>query len=325
MKLCFTKYMMQRYRAILHFVDPIIEAGHELSIIVDSDVTTNKSYTSPCDVANSSKYTVEYLNKTFGLGVKHLGKVNYVRETTDGLLIYLDGKCKSDGISIPFNSNIGGYRGKEKEVGNTMAQALRERMSIISEIPNSVVIMHPGGGRGFVSPIRYQCPIEEVTRNNVNLINSVLSRLPDFIEKIIIKTHPVPYTGCDADTIKNNVCPFLIKPLKVVEHGTLDVISKSEFVINFGSSTVIWLMGSPKKWINIICESKYNKEYEYHRDRRVRTDKWDEWTGNIRLNDLCNTMKNYKSLLSSNEVTAFYQKLWKSNPVEIIMEMICTN
>ena len=321
MKIIFEKCMMQRYRAILHYIDPIIDRGHDLTICVSCDKNVPDVFERPCDVAWSSENSVRYLDICFGTKVKNFKHVKFEHyDNNKGVSVGID-KCGTD-FSIPYISYYSGYKGAEKMVGNTMCQAIRDRMYVVDEIKNSVLIMHPGGGRGYISPIRSDIDADIVDKNNIDLINNVLFNLPESIEHVTIKTHPVPYLCCDKEYMEKYIVPKLCRQVKIENSNMIDLVSSHEYIINFGSSTVVWLIGSPKKWINIMGLLKYNVSYEHHRDKRARTEKWDKWKGNINIGELKNTVTNYNDYVSDKDLTAHYGQIWKKNTVQETLEIM---
>ena len=77
------------------------------------------------------------------------------------------------------------------------------------------------------------------------------------------------------------VKPALIYDVDIVDSDLIGHICRSEFVLTFGSSTIIWLLGSNKKWINVFGCAQYNKNLKGTRDKRLLPDNWDLWPQNV--------------------------------------------
>ena len=104
-------------------------------------------------------------------------------------------------------------------------------------------------------------------------------------------------------------------------------MAEHEFIVNVGSSTSIWLLGSDKKWINLRGLSKY--KYKYHRDNRKRAKKWNLWPQNILLESLGNLISNYDNIVNSNkdiiDTMQYYKDIFNLDTTNKVMEIIHRN
>tara|TARA_Y100000034_G_scaffold69476_1_gene83889 strand:+ start:2828 stop:3838 length:1011 start_codon:yes stop_codon:yes gene_type:complete len=330
MKISFRRTMAQRYRAVSHLIDPIIKNGHNLSIEVKSkkwDLSRHRKR--PSDVSSASKRSIKWLIKTFNIQCNNLGKVSFSlkKNIKCDLSLVLDTKVSSGSfLAIPYVGFTCNLNGRIIDSGNPMCDLMRRRAMEIPEIPNTLLIVHPGGGRGFVSPVRKDIKKKEVDRNNRRFIGRVISNLPKTIEKIIIKPHPIPYIRCDKNSLKDSLRWLKDDRIKVSDDPIPELISKSEFVVNFGSSTAVWLLGSDKKWINIVGEGRY--PYKLHRDTRSKADKWREWMQVVRMDKLKYTIANYMDIKMknnngrNNSIFKKYKYLYNIKSTDVIMSLI---
>ncbi len=265
-RIAFLRCMTQRYRAILHLIDPIIEAGHELTICVSNRSVDLECYrNTPCDVAASAPNTLKYLIKSFGITVNHFHKVKFTRKKRPAADLYLcyDDQNSDKALGIPYNTWSCFYRGKEWVVGNPMAEAIKN--CEVAEVHGSVLIAHPGGGRGYISPQRKAMSKKRVTKENVQFLQKVLDNLPRETTSVRIKTHPLPYRRCTKTALEKFVVPHLEfdGPIEVVDSDLVGEISRAQLTVNFGGTTSIWLMGSAlKRWVNVLGMDKYSASRE---------------------------------------------------------------
>ncbi len=253
--------MTQRYRAILHLVDPIIEAGHELTIVVSGNHVNLKMYRDyPCNVSASSKGTIKYLMDAFGVYPQHFDKVKFTTNKKIKADLYLcyDNHNKN-AVGIPYNTRFCHVDDKKILTGNPM-----EDMFTSDHLEDSLLIIHPGGGRGYVSPQRRSLSKKKTIKNNVAFLQMVIDNLPDNISYITIKSHPFPYKACSENAIKKYVVPRLkfCGKIKVKSNDLIGLISYHEYIINFGGTTSLWLGKTDKKWVNIIGMDKFNASRE---------------------------------------------------------------
>lgn len=317
-RLVFKRAMMQRYRAITHFIDPIIEEGYDLTIEVQSDKFDFKSVQErPMNAGTASRRSLEYLLKNFGIKCNHLDKVHFVLEknVTKGLFLSVDNKVfKEKYISLPYTSFYCTDKNGKYLTGNPMCNLLQEHQNNIREEKDTLLLIHPGGGRGYISPVRSHIPKKNVIKNHIKLLKKIVQQIPDDIEKITIKTHPVPYLFCGIDGINKYVIDEVRKASKchveVVQDNLMEHLAKNEFIVNLGSSSTIWLLGSEKKWINILGMTKF--KYVKHRDHRERASLWFDWPQNIKLDQLSNLILDYDDIVDAENKTADVRKEYKA-------------
>lgn len=331
-RMLFCRRLLQRYRAICHFIDPFISAGIKLSIAVHHDHSkVPVSYKRPWNTGNSSPETIKFIADNFGIETNQFSKVGFTtnKHQKRDFFITLDGvKPGSPFISIPY-VDVYFYINKRKVlVGNPMCQALREAKG--QEKPGTVLIIHPGGGRGFISPAKKGYDSNKVNENNVALLSDVCKLLPSSVRHITLKTHPVPYKHCDQASIEA-LLPRIQSvtgiPLSVQSNNLIELLREHEFIINFGSSTVLWLLGSNKKWLNIIDQARF-PGYKYHRQQRERASSWFEWAQNISLAQLTKAIDQYDKYIvqpvSVQKIQDEYAELYNMNAVDNIMKEIHT-
>jgi len=271
--------MMQRYRAILHLVDPLIEMGHELKLVVsDHDVNIEAYRARPCDFAASAPNTVAYLAGTIGLTIKHLDRVKYTLKKHPICDQYLGyDNSRDDIFGIPYVGDSCYWRGKTITTGNPMRDLITDDYR-----PNTVLILHPGGGRGYVSPIRQDWAKEITTRNNIEFLRCIIDCLPKSVIQITIKTHPAPYRRCTKSALEKFVAPNLQQPVTVEDTNLIGLINSHEYILNFGGTSALWVMGSGKKWANVTGLVKYpdsnqREKFLSARGGGVRIENLAEW------------------------------------------------
>ena len=173
-RIVFRKTMLQRYRAILHLIDPTVEAGHRLVIEINgTGLSLAECRSHPTNVATSSKKGIEYLRRNFGLQVSHMDKVKFRTMASRGdVELRLEGYPHTKGnVRLPYNAHSMFVGNDEYVVGNTLSECIRK--APYKEVPDSLLIVHPGGGRGFVSPIRKKLKKALVVENNVRFLNGL--------------------------------------------------------------------------------------------------------------------------------------------------------
>jgi len=331
-RLVFKRAMMQRYRAITHFIDPLIQEGYNLTIEVQSDkFDFKKMQEMPMNASKASKKSVQYLMKNFGIKCKHIDKVHFVLEKNKakGLLLSVDDKTFSkDYMSLPYTSFYCNDNGVEQLTGNPMCSLLREYQNDFREEKKTLLLIHPGGGRGYISPVRSHIPKKDVIKNHIKLLKRIVKQIPDSIKKITLKTHPVPYLFCGEKGINKHVIGEVQKvspcPIEVVQDGLMLQLARHEFIVNLGSSSTIWLLGSDKKWINLRGLAKFS--YQKHRDHRERTENWFDWPQHTKLDGLKSLILNYEDEVFLNkknaEIREKYKKIYRLNAVESVMDLI---
>lgn len=257
--------MMQRYRAILHLVDPIIEAGHELTIVVSDDyVNLEKFRHTPTNAGKSAPNTLEYLKYCFGIKAD-LSKVNFTKnkKIKGDLHLCFDNQNKN-AIGIPYNTQNCYVNGKPTLVGNPMSEEIRIRSNVTS---GSVLIIHPGGGRGYVSPQRKHMSKALVTDSNIKFLQKITDNLPRWVYQVNIKTHPVPYQRCTKKALEKFVIPhlkFKKGNIEAVDNDMIGLLATHEYIINFGGTTALWMtgIGGRSKFCNIKGMNWYKASRE---------------------------------------------------------------
>jgi len=333
-RLVFKRTMMQRYRAIAHFIDPIIKNGYELWIEVQEDKNKfdiKRFLDRPMNASKASKGSVKHLIDNFNIPYKYFDKVNFttLKNKIDGFYLTLDKKIyNKDFVALPYNDFYCRH-GKDKyKVGNPMCNLFDKYQSEIDEEKGSLLLIHPGGGRGYVSPVREFLDEKKTRRNNMYFMESIFNNIPDCIKKITIKTHPVPYLCCHKRGIEKTLNIMNVSKYNFLIHisdqNLMKNIASHEFILNIGSSTTIWLLGSEKKWINICGMAKYS--YEKHRDHRERTKKWFDWPQHTKLNKLSNLILNYDDIVLESKkalkIREKYKELRKLNAIKNCMKII---
>lgn len=333
MKLRFQRMLMQRFRSILHLVDSLMENGHDLCLTLGRQkYAPEKFYADPWKIHAADKNSMNYLVRNFGMKVKRIEKISWTKNkyAACDLLISNDtrgvnkNKTPKGLVTIPY-MGFNCYTPKGKVVvGNPMCQEIRVRQASESEKKGKVLILHPGGGRDFLSPKRKKYPPQTVIDNNISLMNKTIAMLSEASE-IVIKTHPAPYITCDKESVESKVLPHLSAscPVSVRDDDLIGLICQSEFIINYGSSTVIWLLGSPKKWANIIDQAKFNLKLKNRRDRIVRAENWWEWPQNVKLSELRSLLENYETKVNrSLPFMQQYYDFYKLNAINKCVELI---
>ena len=299
------KSLMQRHRSLLHILDSLIERGHEIFIYKRVGKLGIKNKTSTDDLYNPLDYTIapwdvdrvgpdtlKYLARHFGIEVRHLDKIHWVERGKDKVSVNIvlatdripiKVKRNWEQINLPYNEFYCRKKGKEFLVGNGMCEEVYNRSKIKTN-KGQLLILHPGGGRNIISPLRKHIPKQQVIENNIALFNQLLIHLPENITKIIVKSHPAPYINCDYKALNFLVKPQLVKEVEVVDNNLIDHLCKSEFILSFGSSTVIWLLGSNKQWVNLLLGM---------RDHRLWSNRG-VWPQNIQAVELNSALSDYK-------------------------------
>ena len=183
------------------------------------------------------------------------------------------------------------------------------------EVPGTLLLIHPGGGRGFISPVHKPIPKKRIQRHNYKFLNKIISNLPEFIDRVIIKTHPFPYHQCTKTAIEKTVLQELRDLFKniriyVVEDDLISYICQSEWILNFGSSTAYWLKGSGKKWVNVTGMARY--KYKKHRE-----DMAEKRGGAVNINNLKEAMINYNRKDSKEEI-----EIYNMDAIQNVMRFI---
>ena len=333
--LVFKRNMMQRYRSILHFIDPLIDAGYDLNVEVQSKSFDKKAiHEAPMDASKASKDSCKYLCKNFGIYPNNFDKINFTtkKNVIDGLFLTTDGKkYNKPHILLPYNGFVCSDKRGDHKVGNPMCNLFDKYRKIVKEEEGTLLIIHPGGGRGYVSPVRNHIPGYQVTANNYAMLKNILKNIPNSIRKVYIKTHPVSYIGCDMKHMCNSVLPLLQQKFKgrfdsisIVKNDLMHHLVASEFILNIGSSTAIWLLGSDKKWINLLGMSQF--EYKKHRECRERTENWFFWPQHVKIKGLSNLINNYNEIVNNNDKTQKvreeYRLYHQMNAIDNCMEII---
>jgi hypothetical protein len=310
-RLVFKRSMMQRYRAIANIADDLVNRGYELFVEVQSnEFDLNEIRKHPMDASRASKKSFVYLLNNFGIQCDNLDDIVFTTEKNkiDGLFLLVDDKTNSKKyISIPYN---GFYcmDGKDKVlVGNPMCEMIKKSQSKNKEQKNTLLLIHPGGGRGYISPVRQPLSKAKTIKNNIRFLRKILRNLPNTIKKVTIKTHPVPYLCCDYKAMQKKVMNILRDEFSDIEinlvfDNFILHVAEHEYILNIGSTSAIWLLGSDKKWINLFGLAKY--DYKKHRDIRPRADKWFKWPQNIKLKYLHDFVLDYNSRIELDKETS---------------------
>lgn len=301
MRILIANMLMQRYRAILHILDLLTSLKHEVIIQKrgEAKYKPQDHFKNPWDISCCSPGSLAYLANNFGIKVS-LDNVTWIEKNEyNSALKQADVVIQTDYmhladeryINIPHNDfkckTL--VHGKDIVVGNGMCVDIRNRQEIVKEKQNTVLVIHPGGGRTILSPLREQVPQVFMIENQMQLFNNVLDQIPS-VFSVVVKTHPAPYIGCDIESIVKYVIPRLnvsrFKSFTVVADNLIDEICKAEYILTCGSSTTLWIMGSRKKWMNIIDCAKYNLDSPKRRDIHARADNWLHWPQNVCMSDL---------------------------------------
>lgn len=268
MKIVFRRCMTQRYRAILHLIDPIVDVGHKLVIVTSSDkAKLHKSYARPCDVGESSERTCRELAEIFGIEVKHFDKVKFTKKKhySGDLSLTIDSTKYRGGnfLGIPYNNTFCYKDGIKIEVGNPMKDLIDEQIGGIDH--RKAIILHPGGGRGIISPVRKDISDKRVIRNNINFLNKILSNLPSYINEVAIKPHPFPYKKCGAGSLKKDVIPNVDWDGKLIVRNSplFSLLPNYNFIFNFGGTSALWA-----NCINIKGLEKYPSKFS--REKKIK-------------------------------------------------------
>lgn len=252
---------------MLHLVDPLIEMGHEVKMVVsDKEVDFKGFRKRPCDAAASAPNTVAYIAAAIGLKVKHLDKVKYTCSKNPVCDYYLGyDSSQSNAFGIPYVGSEVHWQGVCAYTGNPMEDLITDDCR-----PNTVLILHPGGGRGYVSPIRKDYDKEKTSRNNIVFLQSIIDSLPKTISNVTIKTHPVPGVRCTKSSLEKFVVPYLTRPVTVKDLDLIRCINEHEYILNFGGTSALWVINSGKKWANVTGLVKYpdSKQREKFLDAR---------------------------------------------------------
>lgn len=327
---------MQRYRSLLHILDSLVEKGHEVYVPQNGPDTYSADdwFEAPWDINVNGPGTFRHLCTNFGLQVKHLDEVRWLPAGKE--------PQKPDAIlgtdHIPFESELQvnlPYMGfsyssmRDKiQVGNGMCDEIRKRQSMVAEKKGKLLIIYPGGGRTILSPLRRHIPREDVIENSIRLLNAVLQQIPrDTVSEIVIKTHPAPYLECNAESVQNTVLPHLLGwcPIGVTDKGLIGLICECEFILSFGSSTVIWLLGSEKKWLNVVECAKYDLDSPKRRDQIVRAKDWHRWPQNVALGSLPEAFADYNSIAGQARALSFfseYQALFQKDCTSAVVSLM---
>lgn len=319
MNICFQRRLTQKYRSILHFIDPLIEAGHDLTITINNiKFSLQELKSHPHNVNSVRPSALKYMAENFGMEIKNWDKVKYTTNKKHKCDLKLDsGKRRVEGahITLPHMKPVIVINKELYLTGNPLCEMIREREQHIEEVPGRVLLIHPGGGRGFVSPVKKKYSKDKVVRNNIQWLRRILDELPQGEREVVIKTHPFPYHKCTKISIEKSVLPVVQKKYKhlqlsVVENDLISEICKAEWVLLSGSSTAFWLIGSPKKWLNITGLARFG--YSDHRDKKAG-----ERGGGVDIRNVNSAMVNYK-----REITPREKMVYELPATDIIMEII---
>lgn len=358
MKILFLrKSLTQRFRALLQILDTLVDRGHTVFIYGKpgkSGVRRRKStwdryepsdfYYAPWGVDNVSPGSLRYLRDNFGFEVRHLDKIEWIGwgqkdqvEVTPDILLATD----FYDIKVPNQVNLPhiSFHSKTREgdilVGNSMCEAVYLLQKQVREIKGKLLLIHPGGGRDVISPLRRHIPEAEVVGNNVTFFNRIFTQLPKGIKEVVIKAHPAPYLYCDRESLQNEVLPRVDRrhfDCRVVEGELLRHICESQFVVCISSSTATWLLGSDKQWVTVTDCAKYNLDADKRRDKEHRTEKveeWEAWPQKVTMAELSGALADYpaiqkkqKELEKTTDVFANYRDLHRLPYTENMVNLI---
>jgi hypothetical protein len=334
MQIFVAKMLVQRYRALLHILDALVDRGDTVSIDRRKKVfDISDHFHTPWDISCANVPAFEYFIKNLGFVVQHLHKIQWL-EKGSGIVpeIVLATDYMEFGFSnqvnLPYNDFYCRFPNGDKVlVGNGMCEAIRTAQENIDEIPGKLLITHPGAGRTILSPLRGEFSKKEVVNNSRVWFKKIFSLLPkDLFSEIVIKTHPAPYIGGNYKAFVNQVLPDIEAPckLRVVKQNLIKQVCESEYILTFGSSTTIWLLGSSKKWVNTIDCSNYNLESDRRRDRIERAERWYDWPQNVSMKDIAETFCNYEKLVqeADQELLQKYRDIHNMNTTKNILEVL---
>ena len=327
MTLVFVRILMQRYRSILHFIDPFIDNGYKLVVQVHGkSFNFPKMMRRPWNAVPSSKASMLHISEAIGIPVKHIDSVKFKtdKKYLGDLALTIDDRVRGNKfMSLPF---VGFHSVSHKNtelVGNPMCELLRNVQARTSERPGSLLLVHPGGGRGYISPARKQFPPDKVRENNKEFIKSIVSSLPSRINNITIKIHPIPYVGCgksDIQDIVKELSPRI--SMVVTDKNLISALASHEFVLNFGSSTSVWLLGSTKKWLNITGCDKF--KYKHHREKKQRAKHWKKWPQLCQLDKLAFMIDNYESYVKNHSLPVMqkFKEMFNLPTTEMVLNRL---
>jgi len=351
--LIFKKTLMQRYRALLHILDELLDAGHEVfayrrggkqgsiskggkQITPSEDYNPATWYKAPWDIDCASSGAIHYMARQLGIEVKGINKIQWADprkgKVKPDLILGTDYVAlkSTNQINIPYNDFFCKTYWGDALVGNGMCESFKKRQNKVEEVKGQLLIPHPGGGRTILSPLRDHIAKWEVIENNIKLFRKMLKLLPSTITKVIIKIHPAPYLYCDITTFEEKVMSKLYDEfdvdIEVVNSDMLGHMCKSEYILTLGSSTTIWLLGSDKKWLNITECAKYDLDSKKRRDKQERTKNWQYWPQNITFEEMTDALSDYNNFIQWSDDGLILQKLYNGrfnmNCTENIIEVI---
>jgi len=262
MRIVFKRAMMQKFRVIASLIGPIIDAGHSLRICVKGTAfTPNQWRNNPPNVGQSSQKSIRYIADNFGIPIRRMEDVKFTRKKNYyhncDMLIKMSQQEKRDFV-LPYLVPHCRYKGKKYLTGDPLLELMREKQRSVATVPNSLLIVHPGGCRGFISPWGKPYSRRKTRENNIRFIDDITKHIPPWITTISIKSHPVPFHQCTAEAMRK----YLSFP--IIETNLCEAIARHEWVVNIGSSTAFWLKGSGKKWLNLVGLAKF--KYKFHRE-----------------------------------------------------------
>ena len=296
MRFAFRRSMMQKYRVIASLIGPILDAGHSLRIHVKGvNFTPNKWRDNPPNVGQSSKRSILYIADNFGINVKRIDDVKFTRKKNYNykrdVLIHMSQQEKNNFV-LPYLVPCCRWKGKKYLTGDPLIELMAKTQKEVNLIPNSMLIIHPGGCRGFISPWGKPYPKKKTRKNNIEFMNSIAENIPHWIEHVAIKSHPVPFHQCTANAMRAYL------PYTIVENDLCKAIAQYEWIINIGSSTAFWLKGSGKKWLNIVGLAKF--KYKFHRENMAK-----QRGGSTHYTKLTQAMENYDRKETQREKDIF--------------------
>lgn len=263
MKIVFNRSMCQTYRAIAPLVDPIIEEGHQLVVQVHTRSLDFERYTHDHhDIKHGSPQCLSRMGKNFGIVIKNLDQVTYTRKDHPSADLYLNYVCSKiknalppQTLGIPFHKHVSLVPSGEVVTGNPLSEAFNN--APYEEIPGSVLVLHVGGARGYISKLGSKTKERVVRVNNTEIMGRILDGL-SFASRIVVKAHPVPYHGCTKKDMEEQFGDRAI----VVDDDMVRHVKESEYIIGFGTSAWTLLGGSGKKLIDLTGASGFGHNRE---------------------------------------------------------------
>jgi len=259
----YNRSMCQTYRSIVPLIDSIIEVGHELVVqVYDRRLDFDKYTHDHHDIKRSSPECLSRMARNFGVKIRHLDVVRYTRKDHPTADLYLNYVCSRirgclppKTLGIPFHKHVSLVPSGEVVTGNPLSEAFNN--APYEEIPGSVLILHVGGARGYISRLGSKTKEHKVWAKNKEIMRRILDGL-SFASRIVVKAHPVPYHGCT----KKDMEEQFGDRATIVDDDMIRYVKESEYIIGFGTSAWTLLGGSGKKLIDLVGASGFGHNRE---------------------------------------------------------------